>query len=85
MTRAGVSASSTSGGLLALLGPVPGLGPLVGVQDDLAQPDVGRRHLEAFVAADERLTHGAVLTVVDSLRLLGVGDVGINTKPMEIE
>ncbi len=41
--------------------------------------------LEAFVAADERLTHGAVLTVVDSLRLLGVGDVGINTKPMEIE
>ncbi len=41
--------------------------------------------LEAFVAADERLTHGAVLTVVDSLRLLGVSDVGLNTKPMEIE
>lgn len=41
--------------------------------------------LEAFVAADERLTHGAVLTVVDTLRLLGVADVAINTKPMEIE
>ena len=41
--------------------------------------------LEAFVAADERLTHGAVLTVVDTLRLLGVSDVGLNTKPMEIE
>ncbi|MBL8784200.1 MAG: biopolymer transporter ExbD [Deltaproteobacteria bacterium] len=41
--------------------------------------------LEAFVAADERLTHGAVLTVVDTLRVLGVGNVGMNTKPMEIE
>ena len=41
--------------------------------------------LEAFVAADERLTHGAVLTVIDTLRMLGVPDVGINTKPMEIE
>lgn len=43
------------------------------------------RPVEAFVAADQGLTHGAVLTVVDSLRLLGVGNVGINTKPMEIE
>jgi len=41
--------------------------------------------LEAFVAADEKLTHGAVLTVVDSLRLMGVPNVGMNTKPMEIE
>lgn len=41
--------------------------------------------VEAFVAADERLTHGAVLTVVDTLRQLGVGNVGFNTKPMEIE
>ena len=41
--------------------------------------------LEAFVAADEKLTHGAVLTVVDTLRLLGVPNVGMNTKPMEIE
>ena len=41
--------------------------------------------VEAFVAADERLTHGSVLTVVDTLRQLGVADVAINTKPMEIE
>jgi biopolymer transport protein ExbD len=50
--------------------------------EDLKQRGV---KLEAFVAADQRLTHGAVLTVVDELRLLGVTDVGINTKPMEIE
>ena len=41
--------------------------------------------LEAYVAADQGLTHGAVLTVVDTLRTLGISDVGINTKPMEIE
>ncbi len=41
--------------------------------------------LEAFVAADEKLSHGSVLTVVDTLRQLGISDVGINTKPMEIE
>lgn len=41
--------------------------------------------VEAFVAADKNLSHGAVLTVVDSLRLAGVPDVGLNTKPMEIE
>lgn len=40
---------------------------------------------EAFVAADERLSHGQVLRVVDALRLQGVGKVGINTKPMEID
>jgi biopolymer transport protein ExbD len=45
----------------------------------------GNQPVEAFVAADERLTHGAVLTVVDKLRMLGVANVGINTKPMEIE
>jgi len=41
--------------------------------------------LEAFVAADERLTHGAVLRVIDTVRLLGIPDVAINTKPMEIQ
>ncbi len=41
--------------------------------------------VEAFVAADERLTHGAVLGVVDALRMLGVADVAINTKALEIE
>ncbi len=41
--------------------------------------------MEAMVAADERLSHGQVIEVVDALRLLGVGDVGINTKKQEIE
>ncbi|PKN58935.1 MAG: hypothetical protein CVU56_03040 [Deltaproteobacteria bacterium HGW-Deltaproteobacteria-14] len=41
--------------------------------------------LEAFVAADERLTHGAVLKVIDTIRLLGIPDVAINTQPMEIQ
>ena len=29
--------------------------------------------------------HGDVLAVVDALRLLGVVDVAINTKPLEIQ
>lgn len=41
--------------------------------------------LEAFVAADERLTHGDVLKVIDTIRLLGIPDVAINTQPMEIQ
>jgi biopolymer transport protein ExbD len=40
---------------------------------------------EAFVAADKRLAHGQVVAVIDALRLLGVADVALNTKPMEIE
>lgn len=41
--------------------------------------------LEAFVAADSRLSHGQVVAVIDALRLLGVADVALNTKPMEID
>jgi biopolymer transport protein ExbD len=41
--------------------------------------------LEAFVAADKRLTFEKVVEVVDTLRLLGVSDVAINTKPIEIQ
>ncbi len=41
--------------------------------------------LEAFVAADERLSHGAVVKVIDEIRLLGIPDVAINTKPMELD
>jgi len=41
--------------------------------------------LEAFVAADERLSHGDVLKVIDTIRLLGIPDVAINTQPMEIQ
>jgi biopolymer transport protein TolR len=40
---------------------------------------------EAFVAADKRLAHGQVVAVIDALRLLGVADVALNTKPMEID
>ena len=58
---------------------------LDGVKARVAELKAKGAKLEAFVAADERLTHGAVLTVVDTLRLLGVSDVGLNTKPMEIE
>lgn len=41
--------------------------------------------IEAFVAADSRLSHGQVVSVIDALRLVGVADVALNTKPMEIE
>ncbi|MFO0744705.1 MAG: biopolymer transporter ExbD [Myxococcota bacterium] len=58
---------------------------LDGIKARVAELKARGEKLEAFVAADERLTHGAVLTVVDTLRLLGVADVAINTKPMEIE
>jgi len=58
---------------------------LDGVKARIAEFKRNGTKLQAFVAADERLTHGAVLTVVDTLRLLGVSDVGLNTKPMEIE
>jgi len=58
---------------------------LEGVKARVAELKARGDKLEAFVAADERLTHGSVLTVVDTLRLLGVADVAINTKPMEIE
>ncbi len=45
----------------------------------------GHIPVEAFVAADKRLSHGDVLNVVDQLRLMGVSQVGINTKAMELE
>lgn len=61
------------------------LSNLEAVKERVAELKAKGDELEAFVAADERLTHGAVLTVVDTLRSLGIGDVGINTKPMEIE
>ena len=61
------------------------LSSLDGVKARIAELKEKGAKLEAFVAADERLTHGAVLTVIDTLRLLGVADVGLNTKPMEIE
>jgi len=41
--------------------------------------------LEAVVSADERLSHGEVVGVIDYIRLLGVHNVAINTKRQEIE
>ncbi|MGM0577732.1 MAG: ExbD/TolR family protein [Myxococcota bacterium] len=41
--------------------------------------------VQALVAADERLSHGRVISLVDQLRVWGVGDVAINTKAQEIE
>jgi biopolymer transport protein ExbD len=41
--------------------------------------------LEAIVSADERLTHGKVIEVIDRLRLLGFGSVAVNTNKLEIE
>jgi len=41
--------------------------------------------LEAFVAADQRLSHGDVIEVIDAIRLLGVADVAIHTRKMEIQ
>lgn len=58
---------------------------LEGVKARVAELKGRGEKLEAFVAADERLTHGSVLLVIDTLRLLGVADVAINTKPMEID
>ncbi len=56
-----------------------------GIKQYVQQMKSKGARLEAFVAADERLTHGAVVKVIDEIRLLGIPDVAINTKPMEID
>ncbi len=45
----------------------------------------GDKKLQAVIAADERISHGAVIELVDSVRLWGVDDFAINTKRQEIE
>lgn len=40
--------------------------------------------LEAVIAADARLSYSEVIGVIDSLRLLGVADIALNTKKQEI-
>ena len=40
---------------------------------------------EAVVSADKRVSHGAVVRVIDTMRVLGVENVSINTKVQEIE
>ena len=41
--------------------------------------------LSAIVSADERLTHGVVVSLIDAVRRVGVTDVAVNTKRQEIE
>ena len=41
--------------------------------------------LEAIVAADQGISHGHVIRVIDTLRLLGVDRFAINTKRQDIE
>jgi biopolymer transport protein ExbD len=58
---------------------------LDGVKARVAELKGRGEKTEAFVAADKRLAHGQVVAVIDTLRLLGVADVALNTKPMEID
>ena len=41
--------------------------------------------VEAVVSADRRVTHGAVIHVIDAVRLLGIEHVAVNTKEQDIE
>jgi biopolymer transport protein ExbD len=45
----------------------------------------GNTKMQAVIAADKRLTHGKVIELVDVIRLWGIDDFAINTKPQEIE
>ena len=45
----------------------------------------GKGKVEAVLSADRRVTHGAVVRVIDTIRLLGIENVAINTKEQEIE
>lgn len=55
------------------------------VQDYVNELKAAGKPLEAVIAADQNLSHGRVVEVVDVLRLMGVADVAINTKKQEIE
>ena len=58
-----------------------------GIDADLKAFLVGKvpKDLEAIVAADQEISHGHVIRVIDSLRLLGVDRFAINTKSQDIE
>ena len=58
-----------------------------GIDADLKAFLVGKvpRELEAIVAADQEISHGHVIRVIDSLRLMGVDRFAINTKSQDIE
>ncbi len=40
---------------------------------------------EAIISADKRIPHGSVVRIIDTVRVLGVENVAINTKEQEIE
>lgn len=40
---------------------------------------------EAVISADKRIAHGHVVRIIDTIRVLGVTNVAINTKEQEIE
>ncbi len=41
--------------------------------------------MQAVIAADERVSHGAVIGLIDVIRIWGIDDFAINTKRQEIE
>jgi biopolymer transport protein ExbD len=45
----------------------------------------GTEKMQAIIAADERVSHGAVIELVDNIRLWGIDEFAINTKRQEIE
>jgi biopolymer transport protein ExbD len=46
---------------------------------------MGSGKKEAVVSADRRVSHGVVVRLIDTMRVLGVENVAINTKEQEIE
>ena len=49
------------------------------------QKAAGGRKVEAVLSADKRLSHGRVVRLIDTLRVLGIENVAINTKEQAIE
>ena len=45
----------------------------------------GSKPPEAVISADKRISHGHVGRIIDTIRVLGVTNVAINTKEQEIE
>ena len=45
----------------------------------------GTEKMQAVVAADERVSHGSVIELIDNIRLWGIDDFAINTKRQAIE
>ena len=86
------SAEETDPSLLSLVINKDGVLFLNGEESDLKRVQTyvdkmkadGSR-MQAVIAADERVSHGAVVEVIDSVRLWGIDDFAINTKRQEIE